>query len=248
MENFVRLLKTISIIVLFHWTIFGLNAQSVGDDSCYSVGVNTGYGYNRVYGHHALFDLYAGLPFTESFHSAVYMRINTSNCYHFSLRLQPRFVHGSKDNYKGEILLETCFLYDLYLRNHIHGFNAAFMIGYKYDYITVSIGYGLRLFSDMQLSVHEAENGITEPHNLVYHVECFVRPSASTWNISVCVTNMTEYQMERMFVPLFILSGYYQVSAHWLVKARVQCKPIGIANLAPSFFGADGSIGCCYKF
>lgn len=60
---------------------------------------------------------------------------------------------------------------------------------YILNYVSAEIGYGSRVSAFIDLSKNTAENGISEPHNLVYRVELFARPPQAKWNISAYVTN-----------------------------------------------------------
>jgi hypothetical protein len=106
----------------------------------------------------------------------------------------------------------------------------------------------MSMMAAMVMSQHTTENSIFEPHNLVYYLEIFARPHTSSWNISACITDMTDFQMERMFTPIFILRSYVDVTEQWRLCFSGQCKPVGIANQAASFFGAEMSAGASYRF
>lgn len=236
------------LIGLFPALTAHVTAGRIYRDSCYSVGVSIGYGYNIVYNHHGVYDVGVFLPVNQHFEGEINLHATTANTYSVGFRAQPKFpINGNGKDY-GEILLETNILYQLYLRNYIHGLAISFSAGYRRDYIYLKFGYGMSLASTMRMSHHSTENAILEPHNFIYHLEVFVRPHISPWNISLCVTDMTEYQMERMFTPVFILNSYVNLTDHWRFRMSVACKPVGIANMAPSFFGAQGCVGAEYRF
>ncbi len=239
--------RYVLLLLLTLWCT-SLQAETTYRDTCYSIRAGAGYAYNIVYGHYGEFDAGALLPLNAHFEGEINLHASTANTYALGLRMQPKFPIIRNGKNCGAILVETHLLYNLYLRNRIHGLAAAFMVGYRWDYIYAKVGYGLTLASNMDLSPHSSDNGIFEPHNLVYYVEISVRPHSSPWNLSVGITDMTEYQMERMFTPIFFAYSYVDLSPRWRLMIVGLCKPVGIANMAPSFFGAEGKIGAMYKF
>ena len=212
-------------------------------DTCYAVGISGGYAYNNTYRHYGVFSVDAYLPVTSYFEGEVNVRLSTVNVYDFGVRLQPNF----KLPY-GELFLGTRVQYNLYARNDIHGVSMALTAGYRMPYLSAEIGYGTRLSAFMYMSKHSTENGINEPHNMVYRVEVFARPPEAGWNISARVTNMTEYQMERMFTPIFSLRSTVDIGRHWRLRFEGSCKPVGISNLTATFYGAEGVVGAMYRF
>lgn len=225
-----------------------LCALSVYRDTCYSLRADVGYAYNIVYGHHATFNMGAMLPINHNFEGEISARATMANTYTIGFRVQPKFPIERNDKDCGEVLLETRVLYNRFQRNHMHGLAAAFSVGYRWDYVYAKVGYGMSMMAAMVMSQHTTENSIFEPHNLVYHLEVFARPHTSFWNISACITDMTDFQMERMFTPIFILRSYVDVTEDWRLYFSGQCKPVGIANQAASFFGAEVRAGASYRF
>ncbi len=223
-------------------------AHNAYRDTCYSIGASAGYAYNIIYAHHGVFDVDAFMPLNPHFEGEVHLHATTANTYVVGIQAQPKFPIQREGKDCGEIFVETRLMYELFQRNRIHGLGASFSVGYRWEYVYAKVGYGLRLASMMDISPHSTDNGILEPHNLVYHVEVFVRPHTSPWNLSFCVTDMTNSQMERMFTPIFIVNSYVDLSPHWRLEMSGRCKPVGIANMAPSFFGAEGKIGARYRF
>ena len=221
----------------------GVQAGSMYRDTCYSIGIGGSYAYNETYEHYGSISLNAYLPIHDHFEGAADVRFQTANVYDFSARLRPKFLLPV-----GELYFETQITYNLIKRNDLHGISAALSFGYRMDYIQAHIGYGTRTFATIDKSKHSTETSVYEPHNLIYYVEVSVRPHTAGWNLSACVTNCTEYQMERMFTPMFIINSYANIGPHWRFTLRGLCKPVGISNYAPSFYGAEGSVGVQYRF
>ena len=234
-----RLLYTFFLCVLS----VAVQAGPMYRDTCYSIGLSGAYAYNETYGHHGSVAVNAYLPIHRYFEGAVDIRCQTANIYDFTARLRPKFLLPV-----GELYFETQITYNLIKRNELHGVSAALSLGYRMDYVQVHIGYGTRTFANINKSKHSSETSVHEPHNLIYYAEVFVRPHTACWNLSACVTNMTEYQMERMFTPMFILNSYVNFGSHWRLTIRGLCKPVGLSNYAPSFYGAEGTIGVHYRF
>jgi len=57
-----------------------------------------------------------------------------------------------------------------------------------------------------------------------------------------------DYQMERMWQPLFMIGAWYDVTDHWRINMGVQCKPTGMFHLDATFYGATLRAGFSYKF
>jgi hypothetical protein len=241
-KNMMRKLIILALVAI-SFCVPPLQAHCVYRDSTYSIGLACSYAYNETYEHYGAFSVDAYLPVHRHFEGEVNIRMLTANSYDLGGKIRPKFYLPV-----GELYLETQILYNLIRRNSLHGVCGAFSIGYRMDYVQVHIGYGTRSFWPLFKSTHTSETSVHEPHNLVYYVEVFARPHTSSWNISACVTDMTEYQMERMFTPMFILNSYVNIGAHWRITARALCKPVGLSNLTPSFYGAEVRVGGYYRF
>ena len=231
------------IISVFTLIPQSARAASVYRDSCYAIGMTGGYAYNNTYGHYGHISIDAFLPITYYFDAEVNVRTSTANVHDFAVHLHPKIILPV-----GELFLATRIQYNLFARNEFHSLSTSFCVGYRMDYVSAEIGYGSRVSAFIDLSKHTAENGISEPHNLVYRVELFARPPQAKWNISAYVTNITEYQMERMFTPIFGLRTTADIKDHWRFIFEGRCKPVGLSNFVPSFYGAEGVIGLMYRF
>ena len=237
---------------LYVWTLIvsvfaiipkSAQAASVYRDSCYAVGMTGGYAYNNTYQHYGHISVDAFLPITNYFDAEVNIRTSTANVHDFAVHLHPKIILPV-----GELFLATRIQYNLFARNEFHSLSTSFSVGYRMDYISAEVGYGSRVGAFIDLSKHTAENGVSEPHNLVYRVEVFARPPQAKWNISAYVTNITEYQMERMFTPIFGLRTMADIKDHWRLVFEGRCKPVGVSNFVASFYGAEGVIGLMYRF
>ena len=75
-----------------------------------------------------------------------------------------------------------------------------------------------------------------------------VRPQNNPWNLSFMFSNVDDYQMERMWQPLFGIGAYYDVADHWRLNFAAQCKPTGMFHLDATFYGATFRTGFSYRF
>ena len=54
--------------------------------------------------------------------------------------------------------------------------------------------------------------------------------------------------MERMFTPIFGLRTTADIGCHWRLIIEGKCKPVGLSNFVPTFYGAEGGLGLMYRF
>ena len=221
--------RSIVIVLLLLSTTITF-ADSFYRDSCYSVGLSASYAYNNTYAHH-------GAVAFGHFGKALF------DVYDFNARLRPKFMLPV-----GELFFNLQLLYNLNMRSSLHSLSGALSFGYRMDYVYFHFGCGLRMLDFLHSSLHTTENNIYEPHNFIYYVEVFARPHTSMWNISACITNLTDYQMERLFAPTFIINSYVHLHPNWTIKMQANCKPAGMFNGAPSFYGASIGVGGVYHF
>jgi hypothetical protein len=125
---------------------------------------------------------------------------------------------------------------------------AALGIGYRMDYVSATFGVFARVLSDWDRSWYSNESYVVEPFNLLYRVEAFVRPQDNPWNVSFMISNIDDYQMERMYQPLFHVGGYYDFDEQWRLNFGVQCKPTGMFHLDATFYGMTLRAGFTYRF
>lgn len=236
-------MKRVALAIVALTVALAASASSLYRDSCYTLGVSAAYSYNTPYEHHGAFTVDANLPIHPYFEGEVNVRALTANTYDFNARLEPKFPLKT-----GELFFNLQVLYNLNARNRMHGVSGALSFGYRMDYLHFHFGCGLRMLDFMHTTVHSTENNLYEPHTFIYYVEVFARPHTSFWNLSACITNLTDYQMDRMFTPHFIVNSYVHLDAHWCLKMQATCVPTGLSNAAPSFYGASIGMGGYYRF
>ena len=66
-----------------------------------------------------------------------------------------------------------------------------------------------------------------------------------TWEPDV---NMTDYQIERVWQPMFMANGRYNINEHWQVNLSALCKPTGMFHLNAKYYGAEVRAGFAYQF
>lgn len=209
----------------------------------YSVGGMIEYSYNRTYRNHANVDIQALMPINPHFEMEAKVQLSTANVHTGALLLRPKFELPV-----GELFLETDLMYRAIARNKVGDITAAVGLGYRMDYVSVTIGSFCRVIDDWQRSWFSNETYVVEPFNLLYRVEAFCRPQDNNWNLSFMISNIDDYQMERMWQPAFFIGAWYDVNEHWRIRFGAQCKPAGMFHLDAAFYGAYLRAGFNYRF
>ena len=214
-----------------------------GDRRDYSLTFMPEYSYNTVWGHHANFDVQAFMPINHYFEMEAKLQFSTANVYTGALQLRPKFELPV-----GELFVETDILCRAVARNRLTDITAALGVGYRMDYVSVTLGVFSRVLSNWDRSWYTDETYVVEPFNLLYRLEVFCRPQTNPWNLSFLFSNVDDYQMERMWQPLFGIAAWYDINHNWRLNFGVQCKPTGMFHLDATFYGATFRTGFTYKF
>ena len=209
----------------------------------YSLSAMAEYSYNTTWGHHGNFDVQALMPFNPHFEMEAKLQFSTANVHTMALQFRPKFELPV-----GEMFLETDVLYRAVARNRIHDFTAALGVGYRMDHVSVTLGVFSRVMDDWDRDWHSNETFVVEPFNLLYRIEVFCRPQNNPWNLSFMFSNVDDYQLERMWQPLFSVGAWYDLNNHWRLNFAAQCKPTGMFHLDASFYGATLRAGFSYTF
>lgn len=218
-------------------------AQVQPGDSQYSVSLHAGYGHNLTYGSYANFDLDAYMPINQHFDMQANVRTSTANFHTMGVQLRPKFILPI-----GELYIEDRLLMRFVSRDSFRDFVHALSVGYKMQYVNVQVGMATRIITPLPYSNRSADEMILEPFDAVYRVEAFVRPQTSPWNISLCLSNMDNYQVERMWQPMFYLGGWYDITKHWRVRLSGKYKLAGMFHLNAHYYGAEVRVGVEYRF
>ncbi|MBR1877467.1 MAG: hypothetical protein IJ814_00520 [Paludibacteraceae bacterium] len=224
-------------------TLFAATHQPGFGERRYSVTGMAEYSFNQTWGHHANFDVQALMPFNQHFEMEAKLQFSTANVHTGAVLLRPKFELPV-----GEMFVETDVLYKAVARNRMSDMTAALGVGYRMDYVSVTLGLFSRVFINWDRSIHTDETYVVEPFNLLYRLEVFCRPQNNPWNLSFMFSNVDDYQMERMWQPLFMVGAWYDATDHWRINLGVQCKPTGMFHLDASFYGATARAGFTYRF
>ena len=202
------------------------------------------YGYNYTWGHYgglavignfpinAYFDLEAGInTATSNVHA-----INTKAIVHFPLKV-------------GDLTLENRYLYRLFLRNNTQDLAASLSVGYAINHFKVGLGVYARIYGDIRFERHnESIPNIVEPFNLMYSIEGQLFKQDHNWNLALCMSNHDNFQIERMYQPIFTLKGNYKPAEHFNLLAEVACKPAGMLHGSANFYAIYTRLGFSYTW
>lgn len=234
---------TLLCVLLLAFPMLAAVHQPGFGDRKYSVTGMLEYSYNKTWGHHGNMDIQALMPINPHFEMEAKVQLSTANVYTGVVQLRPKFQVPV-----GELFIETDVLYKAVARNRIGDMTAALGVGYRMDYVSVTLGLFCRVLDNWDRSIHTDETYVVEPFNLLYRLEVFCRPQNNPWNLSFMFSNVDDYQMERMWQPLFSIGAWYDVADHWRLNFWAQCKPTGMFHLDATFYGATFRTGFTYKF
>ena len=232
---------TLFLMLLCSMAVFSAN-PGFGDRK-YTVSGIAEYSYNTAWGHHVNFDIQGLMPFNPYVEMEARLQFSSANVHSGALQIRPKFELPV-----GEMFLETDIYYRAVARAQMSDITAALALGYRMDYVSVTLGVFSRVLDDWNRDWHTNDTYVVEPFNLLLRLEVFARPQNNPWNISFIFSNVDDYQMERMWQPLFALSAYYDVTNHWRLNFGVQCKPTGMFHLDATFYGATARAGFSYRF
>ena len=236
--------KLIVLVVLFSAVAAYAAKNNPGfGERKYSLTGMVEYSYNKTWSHHGNFDIQALMPINKYFEMEAKLQFSTANVYTGALQLRPKFEVPV-----GEVFIETDVLYRAVARNRIGDITAALAVGYRMDYVSVTLGVFSRVMDDWDRDWHSTDSYVVEPFNLLYRLEVFCRPQNNPWNLYFMFSNVDDYQMERMWQPLFSIGAWYDVNDHWRLNFGAQCKPTGMFHLDATFYGATCRTGFSYRF
>lgn len=241
------ILSTCLLLPFFAMMTKAQEADTVADDFKLGKDIRlrgyVGYGYNYTYGSYADFDIWSRIPLNRYFEMDAGVQLSTANVYSLSFDARPKFPVPV-----GEMYLDTRLLYKIVARDGVHDVAASFGLGYRMDYVDVQIGAFTRFMNEFGRPWHEENEIVGESISMHYSVEVFVRPQTSNWNLRMRIANYDDFQLERVWQPLFMIGGIYSPIEHLSVMAEVLCKPTGMFHLNASFYGIKGRVGVEWKF
>lgn len=216
-----------------------------GDHTRFEVWIE--YAYNQTWGHYGNINFNAIIPINNYFDIEAGVQLSSANIYTLNIQAMPHFPLSKK--YHCDLYLDTRILYRAIARSKIHDFDILASLGYRQDYLSVELGAFMHMMNPMGSLFNNAySETMTEPIAAAYMLEVFARPIDCNWNLSVRVANFTEYQIERMWEPIFSLSGRYDPTGHWRVMLRADYKPTGIFHTNTTFYSIGIRAGFAYTF
>ena len=236
-------MKKFTTLILLLAAMLPAMAQVQYGTEQYAVRAYAGYAHNTTYGSYGVFDFGGFMPINQHFEMQADLRLSTAGNHAFGVQLRPKFTVPV-----GEMFIEARLLSNLYKRDGYNDFTQLIGVGYRMDYVSVTIGMFGRVIDDWQRSWYSTESFVAEPFNLLYRLEVYCRPQANPWNLWFSFSNIDDHQMERMWQPLFGIGAWYNVTEHWRVLLDAQCKPTGMFHLDATFYGATVRAGFSYRF
>ena len=218
-------------------------AQVQPGDTTYSVSLHAGYGHNLTYGSMANFDIDAFMPINQHFEMQANVRTSTANYHSIGVQLRPKFALP-----KGELYLEDRLMARLIARDEVNEFLHAISLGYRMQYVDVQVGLINRVIMPLPYERNTLDKYIVEPFQLLYRLECFVRPVTSPWNIAIAISNADDYMIERPWTPMLYLGGWYDIDSHWRLRLSGKYKNAGMFHMNAHYYAAEVRVGAEYRF
>ena len=209
----------------------------------YSISLDMGYGHNLTYGSFANFDLGAYMPLNTHFEMQANVRMSTANTYAVGVQMRPKFALPV-----GEMYIEDRLLTSFIRREQFLDFVHALSVGYRMQYVNVQLGMTNRVMLPLTYESSSGDTFVCEPFDLLYRLEVYVRPATSVWNLSLALANVDEYQIERMWQPMFYLGGWYDIDEHWRISLNGKLKLAGMFHLNAHYYASEVRVGAEYKF
>jgi hypothetical protein len=235
--------KFLLVLALVLGSLMPTMAQVQPGSDQYAVSLHVGYGNNLTYGSMANFDIGAYMPIHQHFDMQANLRFSTADMYVIGVQLRPKFTLPV-----GQLYLEDRILTNIVARDSYNDFVHSLSVGYMMQYVNVQIGVFTRVIIPLPYEYRTGDEMILEPFNVLYKVEAFVRPKTSPWNISLCIANIDQYQMERVWQPMFYLGGWYDINEHWRVRLSGKLKLAGMFHLNAHYYASEIRVGAEYKF
>jgi hypothetical protein len=209
----------------------------------YTLSFDMGYGHNMTYGSFANFDLGAYMPLNTHFEMQANVRMSTANTYAVGVQMRPKFALPV-----GEMYIEDRLLTSFIRREQFLDFVHALSVGYRMQYVNVQLGMTNRVMLPPTYELSSGDTFVCEPFDLLYRLEVYVRPATSVWNLSLALANVDEYQIDRMWQPMFYLGGWYDIDEHWRISLNGKLKLAGMFHLNAHYYASEVRVGAEYKF
>ena len=218
-------------------------AQDPAAEGKYAISLHAGYGHNLTYGSFANFDVDAYLPINQYFEAEANVRTSTANVHTLGVQLRPKFALPV-----GELFLEDRLMANFVVRDQVNEFTHAISLGYRMQYVSAQLGLFSRVMVPQPYEKNSDNEYISEPFCLLYRIEAFVRPATSCWNIAIALSNVDDYMMERAWIPMLYLGGWYDVNDHWRLRLAGKYKNAGMFHMNAHYYAAEVNLGAEYRF
>lgn len=183
------------------------------------------------------------IPINSNFELSSSIGASTANAYTIAAHIRPKFGLPV-----GELYCQSDIWYNAIARNLLHDLSSALGMGYRFDYLNLYIGCGMRILTPMYQDAHSLSKAIIEPYNVVYQIDVFVRPTVNRWNLYFSLTNISETQMYRTFEPQLLVNVLFRIDTHWTVYLGGQYQCAGLMNLTPTYYGHRVQTKVTYSF
>lgn len=217
--------------------------EEQGCESVYSLSLHAGYAHNLIYGSYANFDVDANLPINPHFEMEVDMRASTANLYAFGVQMRPKFSLP-----KGELYIEDRLMGRFVRCDQVNEFVHALSLGYRMQYVDVQLGLFSHVIVPTPYERNSNNSYITEPFSLLYRVEAYVRPQQSCWNVAIAISNVDDYAMERGWMPMLYVGGWYDLNSHWRLCMSGKYQSAGVFHMNAHYYASEVRVGAEYRF
>lgn len=237
--------KLVFLFILGFYVLLPISlfAQRQQSDSTYSVSLQIGYGHNLTYGSMGNFDIDGYIPVNRYFEIEANLRTSTANYHTLGVQLRPKFALP-----KGELYLEDRLMARFLVRDYVNEWLHTISLGYRMQYVNVQVGIITRVIMPLPYEKNTLNKNIVEPFQLFYHIEGFVRPTTSPWNISIAISNVDDYMIERPWNPMLYLGSRYDIDEHWRLCISGKYKNAGMFHMNAHYYASEVRMGTEYRF
>lgn len=243
MKTFLKILLAIPLAACFPKSLAG--QEVIGESypvHVYSIRAGAEYQYNATYGHQAAFNVMAVVPVGFHFDFQPAVQASTANYYTAALQTKAKFNLPA-----GRLYLKNRLVFKDVARSNMYDFCMGLSAGYEWDYIDVEVGMFSRFMDSFGRDYHSLDATLCEPFNLIYSIKGLVRPGSSRWNLTLGMSNVDIFEMERGWQPIFSMGGKFAVNNRLLLNLDAFCKPAGMFHLNAEFYAAIVRFGVTYR-
>ncbi len=202
------------------------------------------YAYNQTVANYGSLAVSGKFSFTDYFDFQAGIKVRTNNIHALDIRGMVYFPLSV-----GRLVLEPRVAYEASLRTTTHHFNAALSLGYQMNHFRVQLGWSMRTYRSMETPDNSASViYITDPFNLYYSLEGYLRKDGDFWNVGVKLANYDEFIIEHDTHPIVTLIGKYRPTDRLGIFAELFYRASGVAHVANNFYEAGMRVGINYLF